>query len=133
MTGTVQLHPGAKLTGILAHKQPLTDALPTNKINIMFKRNCIMLTAVIISLILPACESKQENPVNVYLGGKKSARSAADAANLDALRKSVEAYRAANGSYPDSLKDLEGMLGSRLDFSRYDYDPQTGTVTLKTQ
>jgi hypothetical protein len=114
-------------------KQPLTDALPRNKIGIMSKRNYIMLTAVIISLILPACESKQENPVDIYLRDKQSARSAADAADLDALRKSLGAYRAANGSYPDSLKDLEGMLGSQLDFSRYDYDPQTGTVTLKTK
>jgi hypothetical protein len=111
----------------------LTDALPTNKIDIMFMRNAIMLAVIVASLILPACNSKQENPVNTYLGAARSAGNAADAANLDALRKSIEAYRAANGSYPESLKDIEGMLGSRMDFSRYDYDPQTGTVTLKTQ
>jgi hypothetical protein len=111
----------------------LTDALPENKIKMMFIRIFIILSVILSSLILPACNSKQENPVNTYLGATKSARSAADAANLDALRKSIEAYRAANGNYPESLKDIEGMLGSRLDFSRYDYDPQTGTVTLKTQ
>jgi hypothetical protein len=92
------------------------------------------MSAVIVSLLIPsACSSKQENPVSTYLGATKSARNAADAANLDALRKSIEAYRAANGSYPESLKDIEGMLGSRTDFSRYDYDPQSGAVTLKTQ
>jgi hypothetical protein len=100
----------------------------------MLIRKCIMLAVIVASsLILPACSSKQESPVTTYLGATKSASNAADAANLDALRKSIEAYRAANGSYPESLKDIEGMLGSRLDFSRHDYDPQTGTVTLKTQ
>jgi hypothetical protein len=108
--------------------------MPGNKINRMSIRKCVILAVIVASsLILPACSSKQENPVNTYLGATKSAGNAADAANLDALRKSIEAYRAANGTYPENLKDLEGMLGSRLDFSRYDYDPQTGTVTLKTQ
>jgi hypothetical protein len=99
----------------------------------MVSKKFFLFVFILISLILPACNSKQENPVNTYLGATKSASTAADAANLDALRKSIEAYRAANGSYPESLKDVEGMLGSQLDFSRYDYDPQTGKVTLKTQ
>jgi hypothetical protein len=92
-----------------------------------------MLAVIVTSLILPACNSEQENPVDTYLGAAKNAGNVADAANLDALRKSIEAYRAANGNYPKSLKDIEGMPGSPMDFSRYAYDPQTGTVTLKTQ
>jgi hypothetical protein len=92
-----------------------------------------MLTVIVSSLALPACNSKQENPVNTYVSVKKSASDAADIANLDALRQTVQAYHAANGNYPASLKDVEGMLGSPVDFSKYNYDPQTGSVTMKAQ
>jgi uncharacterized protein YcfL len=95
-------------------------------------KRCIVLTCILSSLILLACSSKQENPVNTYVSVKKSASDAADIANLDALRQTVQAYRAANGNYPASLKDVEDMLGSPVDFSKYSYDPKTGSVTLKT-
>jgi hypothetical protein len=111
----------------------LTEGLATNRINIMSIRKGIMSVVIASLLILPACNSKQENPVSTYVGAKKSASDAADSANLYALRQTVQTYHAANGNYPANLKDVEGMLGSPVDFSRYNYDPVTGTVTLKTQ
>ncbi len=99
----------------------------------MYLKRCLLLLFILSSVILPACDSKQANPVDVYAGAVKRAGNAAETANLDAVRQSIQAYHAANGAYPASLKDLEGIMGSRVDISRYDYDPQTGVVTLKTQ
>ncbi len=89
------------------------------------------------SLILTACDQKPNNPVSDYgdalLGARQRAQEGAEIANLDAIKKSIEAYRAANDKYPESLKDIEGLLGSPVDFSKYDYNPQTGAVALKEQ
>jgi hypothetical protein len=89
------------------------------------------------SLVLAACDQKPKNPVSEYgdtlLGARQRAQEGAETANLDAIKKSIEAYRAANDKYPESLKDIEGLLGSPVDPSKYDYNPQTGTVALKVQ
>jgi hypothetical protein len=87
------------------------------------------------SLILTACDQKPKNPVSDYgsalLGAPERAQEGAETANLDAVRKCIGAYRAANDKYPESLKDIEDLLGSPVDPSKYDYNPQTGIVTLK--
>jgi len=51
--------------------------------------------------------------------------------NLNAVRKTIAAFHAANGRYPKSLDEIEHMFGSPIDLSIYDYDPITGKVSLK--
>jgi hypothetical protein len=65
--------------------------------------------------------------INAYQG----AQNAAEQANLDAVRKAISAYHAANDTYPNSLQDINNLLGVQIDLSVYDYDPSTGNVTLK--
>ncbi len=97
----------------------------------------ILLAGLLALLLLPACKEKPKNPVAEYgdalIGSYKGAQNAADIATLDGLKKAVQAYRAANGSYPAELKDVESFIGGPVDFSKFDYDPSTGNVTQKPQ
>jgi hypothetical protein len=103
----------------------------------MFGIKAIMLFICFsfFALALPACKEKAENPVSQYgdslIKSYKGAQNAAEQANLDAVQKTVNAYRASNEGYPKSLQDIENMIGSSIDLTKYDYDPATGTVTLK--
>ncbi len=100
-------------------------------------KSVIFLTGLLALLLLPACKEKPKNPVAEYgdalIGSYKGAQNAADIANLDALKKAVQAYHAANGSYPSELKDVESLIGGTVDFAKFDYDPATGSVTPKPQ
>lgn len=85
-------------------------------------------------MLTAGCDQKPQ-PVEQYgkglIDAKTRAEGAAEQANLDAVRKAVQAYRAANDSFPPSLQDVAGLIGGNLDLSKYDYDPQAGTVKLK--
>jgi hypothetical protein len=101
----------------------------------MYNSGRYLLTCLIF-LLISSCDQKPKNPVSDYgnalIGGYKGSKVAAEQANLDAVQKSVDAYHAANDKYPDSLKDVEPLLaGTQVDFTKYDYDPRTGRVTLK--
>ncbi len=89
----------------------------------------ITLFALAMSFIW-ACE---ENPAQEYgsalTGSMERADRIAERANLDALQRSVESYRALNGSYPESLDEITQQMG--LDASLFDYNSETGKVTLK--
>jgi hypothetical protein len=102
------------------------------------KKPMLLFTLIIYSFLfsaLSACEQKPKNPVAEYgdalMDSRKKAQDAAEKANLDALNKSVQAYHASNDKYPESLQDAANLIGSSVDLSRYDYDPQTGVVSLK--
>lgn len=95
-----------------------------------------LLFSLLLLSGLPACEQKPKNPVAEYgdalIDSHKRARDAAEKANLDALQKAVQAYRASNERFPESLREAAALIGSPVDLSRYDYDPQTGVVSMKT-
>jgi competence protein ComGC len=61
----------------------------------------------------------------------KKGQQAGVIANLDAVKKTVEAYHASNDKYPQSLADLKDLIGSDIDLAQYDYNPENGTVSLK--
>lgn len=94
----------------------------------------LFFAVAILSVIL-ACDEKPKNPVaeygdtmiNSYQKGKQTGVSG----NLDAVKNAVQAYHAANDKYPRNLDEVQPLIGSQVDFSKYDYDPQSGTVTLK--
>lgn len=83
-----------------------------------------------------ACNEKPANPVSQYgdalIGSYQKARNSADTANLEALKKAVQAYRSAHDEYPKSLKDIEQIAGGRVEIEKYDYDPASGAVSLKS-
>lgn len=93
------------------------------------------LFPLLIIMLLPSCKEKPKNPIaeygNALMNAHQRSKDTAEKANLDAIQETIRAYRASNDKYPESLNDIQGMIGSPIDFSRYNYDPQTGTVSLK--
>lgn len=94
----------------------------------------LFLGLAVLSLIA-ACDEKPKNPVSEYgntmIDSYKKGQKAGETANLDAVKKAVQAYHALNDKYPQSLDDVKELIGAEMDMSKYSYDPQTGTVNLK--
>lgn len=94
----------------------------------------LFLILAVLSLI-SACDEKPKNPVseygNIMIDSYKKGQKAGETANLDAVRKAVQAYHALNDKYPQSLNDVKELIGAEMDMSKYSYDPQTGDVNLK--
>ncbi|KAF0143177.1 MAG: hypothetical protein FD156_2803 [Nitrospirae bacterium] len=95
----------------------------------------VLIIALFVVFFFTACDEKPKNPVSEYgnslTDAYKKGQQAGETANLDAVRKAVQAYYAQNGRYPQSLDEIKGSIGSEMDMSKYSYDPQTGTVNLK--
>ena len=91
--------------------------------------------AVAILAAILACDEKPKNPVaeygNAMINSYQRGKQAGVSGNLDAVKNAVQAYHAANDKYPQNLDEIQPLIGSPVDFSKYDYDPQSGTVTLK--
>lgn len=92
--------------------------------------------SVAILFAVLACNEKPKNPVAEYgdsmINSYQKGKQAGEEGNLDAVRKAIQAYHAANDKYPQNLEEIMPLLGSAVDFSKYDYNPENGTVTLKT-
>ena len=90
---------------------------------------------LLISSFIFSCNEKPKNPVAEYgdtmLNSYQKGKQAAETGNLDAVRSAIQAYHAAHDRYPQNLEEIKGLLGSELDFSKYDYDPQNGAVKIK--
>ena len=94
----------------------------------------LLLGLAVLSLIA-ACDAKPRNPVSEYgdamIDSYKKGQQAGETANLDAVRKAVQAYHALNDKYPQSFGDVKGLIGAEMDMSKYSYDPQTGIVNIR--
>ena len=103
--------------------------------NNLMKMIRIILSLVFLLFLLLGCEEKPKNPVAEYgdalIDSYQRGKNAGDKANLDALKKAVESYRATNGRLPESLEDVKEFIGSGIDLSKYTYSSETGTVSLK--
>ncbi len=90
---------------------------------------------LLFSLSIIACDEKPKNPVSEYgdalIDSYKKGQQAGETANLDAVKRAIESYHAANGKYPENLEAAEEFMGARIDISKYEYDPSTGRVSLK--
>ncbi|GFP24036.1 hypothetical protein HKBW3S09_01502 [Candidatus Hakubella thermalkaliphila] len=56
---------------------------------------------------------------------------AGETANLDAVKKAVQVCHARNEKYPQALDDVKELIGAERDMSKYNDDPQTGTVNIR--
>ncbi len=84
-----------------------------------------------------ACQDKPKNPVAVYgdtmINSYEKGKKAGETGNLDALRKAIATYHALHDAYPQTLDDVKPLVGSEMDLTLYDYDPQRGTIGLKAR
>jgi len=79
-------------------------------------------------------ESAQEI-VQGYAGGLKSsidkAKTAQARNDKGAILTAVREFQSEQGRFPSSLDEIKGRLRANTDLTLYDYDPNTGDVTLK--
>ena len=68
-----------------------------------------------------------ESMVNAYTKGKR----AGIEGNLDSVKKTIKAFHAIHDRYPKDLDEIKPMFTSHIDLSVYNYDPDTGQVSLK--
>jgi len=95
----------------------------------------MLIPVIVVLSLIGACQDKPKNPVAEYgdalIDSYKRGQQAGKTANLDALRKAVESYRATNGRLPANLDEMKEFIGSGIDTSKYDYNPENGAVSLK--
>ncbi|MEW6419264.1 MAG: hypothetical protein AB1480_14315 [Nitrospirota bacterium] len=95
----------------------------------------LLIPIILVFVFFLACDQKPKNPVSEYgdalIGAYKRGQRAGEEANLDTVKKSIEAYHAANDRYPQNLDEIKDLIGSNIDISRYDYNPDNGRVSLK--
>ncbi|MFA6055554.1 MAG: hypothetical protein WC769_09275 [Thermodesulfovibrionales bacterium] len=94
-----------------------------------------VVSILICLFFLLACDEKPKNPVAEYgdalVNSYKRSQQAAEEANLDALKKAVQLYYASNERFPKNLNEAKEFISPDMDLSKYDYSPDTGTVSLK--
>jgi hypothetical protein len=94
----------------------------------------VMLFSLTLTLLF-ACNEQPRNPVAEYgdslTGAYKRGQQAGEAANLDAVKKTVEMYRATHDKYPQNLDEIKDLMSSKIDLSHYDYNPENGSVSVK--
>jgi hypothetical protein len=95
----------------------------------------VTLFIILTLFFLFSCDQKPKNPVAEYgdalIDSYKRGQKAGEIANLDAVNRTVKAYHASNDRYPQSLDEIKDLIGSNIDLSKYEYNPDNGMVSLK--
>ena len=96
----------------------------------------LFFTVIILAAAL-ACDEKPKNPVaeygNAMMNSYQRGKQAGVEESLDAVKKALQAYHAANDKYPQNLEEIKPLFSSEVDLSKYDYNPENGAVTFKAK
>jgi hypothetical protein len=91
-----------------------------------------IVLACLVALFPVGCDrSPVEEFADEMLVSYEISKGAADQASLRAIQRYIRSHRAVNGRYPESMEELESSLGAGYDLEPYDYDPGSGTLTLR--
>ena len=93
-----------------------------------------LLIFCILIISIAACEKDKTSPQqygNTMVQSLKAAKSVESKVNVEEVRKSIQAFNAANGRYPADLNELSTFNGITLKSDNYDYDPTTGNLSEK--
>lgn len=96
----------------------------------------LYMLLVSFSLFVIACDEKPKNPIAVQgdrmIDAYHRSQDLRDEANLDAIRKAIQAHRAVNDKFPRDLAEIKPLLSAPdLDLSKYTYNSSDGSVTIK--
>jgi len=91
---------------------------------------------VISAVFLVACDEKPKNPIAVQgdrmIDAYHRSQDLKVDANLDAIKKAIQAHRAANDKFPQDLEEIKPLLSAPdLDLSKYTYNASDGSVAVK--
>lgn len=93
----------------------------------------LLVSLLFLFMLVIGCE---ETPVEQYtsvlMSSKTKADAAADAATLSAVEATINSYRAMHDKNPSDLREISSMMGTELDPDKYDYEPVSGKVRLRS-
>ena len=100
------------------------------------KKAALISTILLLLPLMTACKDKpRNNPVkdygNTLINSYEKAQGAAETANFELIKRAIQQFHAANGEYPENLQDLAKFIGIEINADMYEYDPRTGTITLR--
>ena len=86
-----------------------------------------------LSIFLMGCE-ESSNPIAKFgddvIGAHQRTKVKADQMTLNGMKDAVRVYHISNGTYPASLEEIQTLMGSPIDTGLYQYDPDTGKISL---
>ena len=88
---------------------------------------------ILSAFLIVSCEQKNslEESGNALVNSYEKSKKAGEDATLKNIQSAIQIYRATNGEYPNSLKDIENLMRSQIDSNLYQYNPETGEIKLK--
>jgi hypothetical protein len=99
------------------------------------RKGYLIALAIVLACSASGCKEAPKNPVEEYgtglLNSYERSKGAARASDLDTLRRTISAFKASNGRYPESLDEAAAFMGAEIDPDLYDYDPETGRIALR--
>ncbi|MBF0337174.1 MAG: hypothetical protein HQL05_05020 [Nitrospirae bacterium] len=98
----------------------------------------VVLTGIMALLpVIYACDYASETKEDLStITDKKvdkieKSRVATDKSDLEALKRGITGFNAANGRYPKDLDELQEFTAINFDKGIYNYNPQTGAITMR--
>lgn len=103
----------------------------TKKIKVLF-----VVLSVSLFLATAGCDS-EVNPVkefgNAMIESMETSKEFADEMTFLNIKKALQMYYAENGKHPETLKDIEDFMDSPIDTELYEYNPETGELSKKSE
>lgn len=95
-----------------------------------------IVLSVSLFLATAGCDSNI-NPVKEFgdsmIGSVETSKEFADEITFLNIKKALQMYYAENSKYPETLKDIEYFMDSPIDIELYEYNPETGELSKKSE
>ncbi len=95
-----------------------------------------IVLSVLLFLATAGCNS-EVNPVkemgDSMVESVETSKEFADEMTFLNIKKALQMYYAENGKYPESLKDIEAFMDPPIDIELYEYNPETGELSKKSE
>ena len=103
----------------------------TKKIRVLF-----LVLSVSLLLATAGCDS-EVNPVKEFgdsmIESVEASKEFADEITFLNIKKALQMYYAENSKYPETLKNIEDFMDSPIDIELYEYNPETGELSKKSE
>ncbi len=90
-----------------------------------------LLTILLLFFILVSCENPVEQYGDEVTDAYKRTERFSNDVSLKQLQKAIQTFSISNGRYPETLEELEDFAGVQVSHEQFDYDPDTGIISLR--
>ncbi len=90
-----------------------------------------LLTVLFLFFILVSCKNPVEQYGDEVTDAYKRTERFSNEMSLKELQKAIQAFSVSNGRYPETMEELEEFAGIQVSHEQFDYDPNTGIISLR--